>query len=67
MFSDPLFILVAIACLAVLVVLTIGIVGFSRGSEWNRKHANKIMRLRIALQFVAIIFILIFIYFRGGN
>ena len=67
MLSDPLFVLVVIACLAVLAVLIFGIVGFSRGSEWNRKHANKIMRLRIALQFVAIVLILIFIYFRGGK
>ncbi len=67
MWSDPLFILVVIACLMVLAVLIFGIVGFSRGSEWNRKHANKIMRLRIALQAVAVILILIFIFFRGGS
>ncbi len=67
MWSDPLFILVVIACLAVLGVLTFGLIGFTRGGEWNRKNANKVMRWRIGLQAVAIIFILIFIFFRGGS
>ncbi|MEM9268112.1 MAG: twin transmembrane helix small protein [Pseudomonadota bacterium] len=64
MADDPLFYVVAFACLAVVAVLMVGIVGFARGGEFNRKYANKIMRLRIALQAIAVVLILIFVYFQ---
>ncbi|WP_208354545.1 twin transmembrane helix small protein [Pseudaestuariivita rosea] len=67
MFSDPLFILAAIACLVVLVILTIGIGGFAKGSEFNQKHANKVMRYRLGAQLVAVILIVAFVYFRGAG
>lgn len=63
--SDPLFVLVVIACLAVLVILMLGIGGFARGGDFNRKHANKIMRLRIAAQAVAVILILLYVWLRN--
>lgn len=68
MAKDPLFIIVAIACLAVLVILLIGIGGFAKGGDFNKKHANKIMRYRIIAQAVAVALILIFVFFRrmGG-
>lgn len=65
--QDPLFIIVAIATLAVLVILAVGIGGFARGGEFNKKYANKIMRLRIAAQAVAVVLILLFIFLRGGS
>ena len=64
--NGPLYFLVVVACLAVLIVLMIGIGGFSRGGDFNRKYANKIMRLRIILQAIAIILILVFVYFKKG-
>ena len=67
MASQPLFWIVALACLAVLGVLLIGIGGFARGGEFNKKHANKVMRLRLLLQFVAVILILIFVWFTKGG
>ncbi|WP_072792672.1 twin transmembrane helix small protein [Cognatishimia maritima] len=67
MLQDPLFLVVAIATLAVLVILAVGIGGFARGGEFNRKYANKIMRLRIAAQAVAVVLILLFIYVRSGG
>ncbi len=63
MAHDPLFILVAIACLAVVAVLMVGVGGFARGGEFNRKYANKIMRLRLLAQFVAVILIVVFVWF----
>ncbi|SHE92679.1 hypoxia induced protein [Litoreibacter halocynthiae] len=68
MADDPLFIVVAVACIAVLIILLIGIGGFAKGGDFNRKHANRIMRYRIAAQFIAVILILIFVFFRrmGG-
>ena len=67
MASQPLFWIVALACLAVLGVLLIGIGGFARGGEFNKKHANKVMRLRLLLQSVAVILILIFVWFTKGG
>jgi hypothetical protein len=61
--SDPLFVIAAIACLAVLAVLIVGVTGFARGGEFNRKYANKIMQLRLLLQFVAVVLIVTFVYF----
>jgi hypothetical protein len=65
---DPLFIIAAIACLAVVVVLLVGVGGFARGGDFNRKHANRIMRLRLLAQFIAVVLIVVFVYFsrRGG-
>ena len=59
--DDPMFFVVAIAVLAVLVILMVGIGGFARGGEFNRKYANKIMRLRIIAQAVAVALILVFV------
>ncbi|MEZ5675221.1 Hypoxia induced protein conserved region [Thalassovita litoralis] len=64
--DDPLFYVVAAACLGVVVILMIGIGGFAKGGDFNRKHANKIMRMRIAAQFVAVLLILLFVWIRRG-
>ncbi|WP_376875314.1 twin transmembrane helix small protein [Albirhodobacter sp. R86504] len=65
--NDPLFYIVAAACLAVLVILMIGIGGFAKGGDFNKKHANKVMRLRIIAQAIAIVMILLFVWLRGGS
>lgn len=67
MLKDPLFIVVAIACFAVLGILLVGIGGFAKGGDFNRKHANRIMRYRIAAQAVAIVLILIFVLVRRSG
>ena len=66
MTKDPLFLLAAFACLAVLAVLMTGIGGFAKGGDFNRKHANRIMRYRIIAQAVAVALILLFVYVTGG-
>lgn len=65
--KDPLFIVVAIACLLVLGILLTGIGGFAKGGDFNRKHANRIMRYRIYAQFVAVALILVFVLVRRGG
>jgi hypothetical protein len=67
--NDPLFIFAAIAALVVLIILMIGIGGFAKGGEFNKKHANRLMRYRIIAQAVAVILIVAFAYFRSkrGN
>ena len=67
MFQDPLFILAAAAVLIVLFILLTGIGGFAKGGDFNRKHANRIMRYRIVAQFVAILLILLLVAIRGGS
>ncbi len=65
--ADPLFWVVAVATLAVAAILMVGIGGFAKGGDFNRKHANKIMRWRIAAQFIAVLLILGFVWLRRGG
>ncbi|MFY0623779.1 MAG: twin transmembrane helix small protein [Pelagimonas sp.] len=67
MTNDPLFWVAAIAILAVLAILMFGIGTFAKGGEFNRKHANKIMRWRILAQFVAVLIILLFVWLNSGG
>ena len=67
MLNDPLFIVAAIAVLVVLAILLTGIGGFAKGGDFNRKHANRIMRYRIYAQAVAVAVILLFVFFRQGG
>ena len=68
MLQDPLFIIAAVACLVVAVILIRGISTFGKEGVENAKRANKYMRWRLIAQFVAVVLILIFVYFRrqGG-
>jgi len=69
MLNDPLFILVALACVTVAVILMIGISTFGKEGVENSKRANRLMRWRIIAQFVAVVLILLFVYIRrqGGQ
>ena len=61
MHDKPLFFVVAVAVLAVAAILAVGIGGFARVGDFNRKHANRIMRWRIIAQAVPIALILIYV------
>ena len=65
MADDPLFWVVALACFAVLFILMLGVGGFAKGGDFNRKHANRLMRYRIIAQAVAIALILLFVWIRS--
>lgn len=69
MLKDPLFIIVAVSMLAVVAILLIGIGGFAKGGDFNRKHANRVMRWRIGAQAIAVLLILLFVFVRrmGGE
>lgn len=67
MLSDPLFVLVVISVLAVLVILAIGIGGFAKGGEFNKRHSNRMMRYRIAAQAIAVVLIVLFVVIRGAG
>jgi hypothetical protein len=65
--QDPLFIIAAIGALAVLVILMLGIGSFAKGGEFNKRNANKLMRWRLGAQFVAVILIVGFAWWRSGG
>ena len=67
MIFENAHIIVIVACLLVVIVLMVGLGGFAFGGEFNKKYANKIMRLRILLQALAILLIIIFVYFSRGR
>lgn len=47
-------ILMGLAMLAVIGILVLGILGFAKGGEFNKKYGNKLMRWRVILQAVAL-------------
>lgn len=61
------YLLIPISLLAVLAVLGTGIYAMFKGGEFNKKYANKLMRLRITLQFVAIVIIMSALYFSTNS
>ena len=63
--TNALFYIAAIACFAVLAVLGLGLASFARGGG-DRRWSNKLMQLRIGLQFVAVILIVAFVWTFGG-
>ena len=65
MADDPFFYVILIACLAVAVILVWGVSIFGRGGD--SKKSNKVMQLRIAAQFAAVVLIVAFAYFQMGT
>ncbi len=52
-----------ILLMAVGIVLILGIGTLFKGGETSKKYSNKLMQLRVLLQFVAIIALVAFAYF----
>lgn len=67
MAENSLFLMILLAMAAVVIVLMIGIGSFAKGGEFNKKYSNKMMRLRLAAQFAAVLMIAAFIFFFGGG
>jgi len=64
--SDILTILLFVAMGITLVVLFTGLISMARGGEFNRKNSNRLMRLRVLFQGIAVlIFILLAFFFKG--
>jgi|TARA_B100001059_G_C17648800_1_gene483310 L-asparagine transporter-like permease len=49
--------------IAVGIVLVLGIGTLFKGGETSKKYSNKLMQLRVLLQFIAVIALVIFAYF----
>ncbi len=48
---------------AVAIVLVMGIYTLFKGGETSKKYSNKLMQLRVFLQFIAIIVLVVLAYF----
>ena len=49
--------------IAVGIILVLGIGTLFRGGEVSKKYSNKLMQYRVMIQFVAIVFLVVFAYF----
>ena len=56
-------ILSIVLLIAVGIVLVLGIGPSFKGGNTSKKYSNKLMQLRVLLQFIAIIVLIIFAYF----
>jgi hypothetical protein len=64
--SNVLFVLLIIAMAATLGVLFFGLFSMARGGEFNKRNANKLMRLRVLMQFIAVaLFVLLILTLRN--
>lgn len=62
---DRMFdILIFVALAAVAITLAAGIYSLYRGGDFGRSYSNRLMRLRVVLQFVAIIILVAAFYWR---
>ncbi len=53
---DRIFnILIPLSLAAVFVTLCFGLFSLFRGGDYARSHSNKLMRLRVLLQFIAVV------------
>lgn len=66
--TSALNIALPIALFAVFATLCVGIFSLFKGGDFARSYSNKLMRLRVALQFVAVLILVAAFYFsRGGG
>ena len=56
-------ILSIVLLIVVAVVLILGIGTLFKGGETGKKYSNKLMQLRVLLQFIAIILLVVFAYY----
>lgn len=65
--GDVLNILILLAIAAVAVTLGFGIYSLYRGGDFARSHSNRLMRLRVALQALAIVLLVIGMWWKSTH
>ncbi len=65
MFDNPISTIATLGALVVLAILLFGIGTFAKGGEFNRKYANRIMRWRLAAQFIAVVVVIGLVWLRS--
>lgn len=65
---DTLFdILIPVSLAAVLIALALGLYALFRGGDFGRSWSNKLMRLRVLLQFIAVLVLVAAYYWRSRH
>jgi hypothetical protein len=64
---DLFDILIPISLLAVLTALGFGLYALFKGGDFGRSYSNKLMRLRVVMQFIAIIVLVAAYFWRGRH
>jgi predicted membrane protein len=64
---DLFDILIPLSLLAVLSALGFGLYALFKGGDFGRSYSNKLMRLRVVLQFIAIIVLVAAYFWRGRH
>lgn len=59
--------LIPIALGAVLITLVVGLFALYRGGDFGRSYSNKLMRLRVVLQFAAVIVLVAAFWWRSTH
>ena len=60
------FFFLAVFMAITLGVLATGVIAMMQGGEFNRKYSNKLMRARILFQFLALVFLALFMLTARG-
>jgi len=55
--SDLFFALTVLSMLIVVGILAVGMTAMAKGGDFNKKYGNKLMRLRVLMQGVALLFL----------
>lgn len=63
--SGFVFFLIPIALAAVLIILGLGFYSLAKGGAFAKENANKLMRLRVAAQAIAIGLMMLFLWLAG--
>ena len=63
--SGLLFFLIPVALAATVIILGVGLYSLARGGAFAKENANKLMRLRVAAQTVAIALLMLFLWLAG--
>ena len=64
--AETLNIFVYVAIALVTVILTAGIYALFRGGEFGRTWSNRLMRLRVLFQFIAVLLIVAVVWLRDS-
>jgi nitrogen fixation-related uncharacterized protein len=65
---DAVFnVLIPVALAAVFITLCVGVYSLLRGGEFGRSYSNKLMRLRVLLQAIAVAILLVAFWWSGAH
>ena len=60
-------VLIPICLVAVFITLCVGVYALFKGGEFGRSYSNKLMRLRVLLQFIAVLVLVAAFMWKGQH